>query len=552
MNRSVSPRRAGLLLLTLGLFTAAACGGDSAADPAPASTTAEATTTTERNSTATTTTEVSTTVATTTTAAASTTTSEPPAPVRVMVTNDDGVGAAGIDALVTALAELDGLEITVVAPAEQQSGSGGTTTDGELTAASATTASGFEATAIDGFPADTVIWAIDDGGLPERPDLVISGINEGQNLGPFLDLSGTVGAARAAATRGIPAIAASQGLAAGGTTEPDFEAGAAAVVAYLDEHLDELLAPSSDDATQSVININVPSCASGTSIRGTVEVPAQPVVPDPGLALAPQDCASATEQPAGDVDAFAVGFATISTVSPMPPREAMETRLGIELGDEDLAATVTAAVDDGTVSRLDALAGADLFGGPVLAYTPTTAAPGELDSLWVFAFGYRFAPGVTPPPDGAVPPIDALVPGPVNEALAQAAADVVAEHPMPIIAQWEVARVLEQLGVPNVISVEPDIAADGTVTYLSTVGVTEKGQRLAVEAGVDPGRAGVLCFADHAVRCQMTMRAAGLTAEVPEGVALPNDYDAESGQPWTRERSAYLPTDLLGRSLLPA
>ena len=58
------------------------------------------------------------------------------------------------------------------------------------------TASGYEARAVEGFPADTIRVAFDELGL--TPDLVVSGINEGQNLGPVVDLSGTVGAARAA------------------------------------------------------------------------------------------------------------------------------------------------------------------------------------------------------------------------------------------------------------------------------------------------------------------------------------------------------------------
>jgi len=121
---------------------------------------------------------------------------------------------------------------------------------------------------------------------------------------------------------------------------------------------------------------------------------------------------------------------------------------------------------------------------------------------------------------------------------------------VPVIAQWEVAQRLEELGVERVISVEPDTAADGSVTYLSTAGVAEKGLRLAADAGVDPGHAGVLCHADHAVRCLMTARAAGMTADVPEGVELPSDYDPESGQAWTRSREAWIPVDLGGRTLL--
>ncbi|MEO1065644.1 MAG: 5'/3'-nucleotidase SurE, partial [Actinomycetota bacterium] len=90
----------------------------------------------------------------------------------MLVTNDDGVDAPGIDALVTGLSGLDGVEIVVVAPAENQSGTAMNLTDGDVAAGSATTASGVAATAVDGFPADAVRWALaNDGPF----DLVVSG-----------------------------------------------------------------------------------------------------------------------------------------------------------------------------------------------------------------------------------------------------------------------------------------------------------------------------------------------------------------------------------------
>ena len=262
------------------------------------------------------TTAAPTTVAPITTAAPTTAapTTQPPEPIRILVTNDDGVDAPGIDALVNGLLTLENVEVTVVAPATQQSGTGGNITEGALTAAATTTASGYPATAIAGFPADTVIWAVDQGGVDFIPDLVVAGINEGQNLGPVADLSGTIGAARAAAARGIPAIATSQGLAVEGA-HPDFAAGAAAVVAFLSEQLPAFV---NDDYVEEVVNINVPSCAAGTEIRGVAEVASIVSVPELVVALSTQDCASTTPQPAGDVDAFNVGFTTIATVAIAP------------------------------------------------------------------------------------------------------------------------------------------------------------------------------------------------------------------------------------------
>lgn len=547
------------LILTV---TIAACTSDAGTTDTTSTGAASfpATTTVDTTSPTVATSAVDTTVAVTTVAP----TTAPPSPVRILVTNDDGVDAPGIDELVTRLAELDEFEVTVVAPAEQQSGTGGSLTAGALTTTSTTTASGYPAVAVDGFPADTIVWAIDDGGVAERPDLVISGINEGQNLGPFLDLSGTIGAARAAAIRGIPSIAVSQGLPSPDTPEPDFATGADVVLDYLDANLDALLSNDGTNTGSSaamvdrVVNLNVPTCSSGSTIRGVAEVVALVSVDDPGTALAAQDCTVSGDQPAGDVDAFAAGFVTVGEIDALPARAAIAERLSRELADPALAAEVVDAVDDGVVSRLAHLAGGALLHHPVLSFDPPTIDADDVDTLWLFSFGYRFAPGVTPPAGGGVPPLDAIEPGPVNAEIAEVAADFLADHPVPVIAQAEIAAALSGLladaGITEVevLSVGPEVAADGSVTYLSTAGVVAAGIDLAAGAGITVGRAGIICFADHAPRCVLTAASGGVDAAVPAGVELPSTYDPESGQPWTTNRRDYLVTDLLGRSLLPA
>src|SRR5262249_57401851 len=108
---------------------------------------------------------------------------EKQATLQVLVTNDDGVGAPGIDALVQGLRKVKGVNVTVVAPAENKSGSSDTTTPGTLTTTQATTTSGYPAIAGDGDPADTVNFAL-DGGIPTKPQLVPSGANEGPTPGP--------------------------------------------------------------------------------------------------------------------------------------------------------------------------------------------------------------------------------------------------------------------------------------------------------------------------------------------------------------------------------
>ena len=230
-------------------------------------------------------------------------------PVRVLVTNDDGVAAEGIDVVVRALLAVESpvFEVTVVAPASEQSGQGGNTTPGTLTASEATTASGHPAMAVAGFPADTVIWALDQGGIDFVPDLVVSGANKGQNLGPVIDLSGTVGAARAAAVHNVPAIAVSAGFG-----EPiDYAASTAALVAYLEEHIAEIVAHEQGAPVAEVISINTPTCATGAEIRGTVEVPLGADLQGYDYG-APADCASTLADPADDVQAYFNGFVAVS------------------------------------------------------------------------------------------------------------------------------------------------------------------------------------------------------------------------------------------------
>jgi 5'-nucleotidase len=151
-------------------------------------------------------------------------------PLTVLVTNDDGVKAEGIDAVVQALRAEPGLTIKVVGPATNQSGKGGTTTPGgNVTYTNTKTISGYAAVAVNGTPADSANVAFDKLGI--KPDVTISGTNAGQNLGPVVDLSGTVGAARVAARHGVPALAVSSGFA----DKIDYASGAKYAIKWLRE-----------------------------------------------------------------------------------------------------------------------------------------------------------------------------------------------------------------------------------------------------------------------------------------------------------------------------
>jgi 5'-nucleotidase len=226
----------------------------------------------------------------------------PPTPITILVTNDDGYNAPGIDTMVEALRKLPAVTVTVVAPMANQSGTGAKSTNGVLKATQVKTASGYPAYAVDGYPADTIRYAITTV-LTSPPNVVVSGINNGQNVGPFIPISGTVGAAEAAANVGLPAIAVSQGFG----NPPDFASAARIVVAWITAHRASYNGAA---ATRGdVVNINVPTCTSG-SVRGLRQVPAATDLA--GRNINKVDCASTVATAADDIAAFVNGFAAIT------------------------------------------------------------------------------------------------------------------------------------------------------------------------------------------------------------------------------------------------
>ena len=147
---------------------------------------------------------------------------------RILLSDDDGISAAGLVALYPELAKLG--EVTVAAPAENQSGVGHGITYAEpifvreiepLAKAEAPQGKWYRIVAR---PATCVRLALASL-LAEKPDLVVSGINRGENTGYVVYMSGPLGAAREAAFDGIPAIAASQVIG----PDMDYRPGAAVV-----------------------------------------------------------------------------------------------------------------------------------------------------------------------------------------------------------------------------------------------------------------------------------------------------------------------------------
>jgi 5'/3'-nucleotidase SurE len=133
-------------------------------------------------------------------------------PLRILLTNDDGVGGQGLFLLREALCGA-GHQVTIVAPAADRSGTG---TALSLNVAIRATRTQFtcggaqaDAWAVTGTPSDAVLFGLGTVFQGQAPDLVISGMNYGQNVGRAVNHSGTVGAALVAAEEGVPSLAVS-------------------------------------------------------------------------------------------------------------------------------------------------------------------------------------------------------------------------------------------------------------------------------------------------------------------------------------------------------
>lgn len=127
--------------------------------------------------------------------------------MRILLTNDDGIDGPGLQALYEAVADLPEVEVTVIAPDRNWSISGhNKTMDRPLRVSEITWYNGLPAFSTDGTPADCVSLA-GLGLMPDAPDLLMSGINTGPNLGDDVTYSGTVAAAMEAHIAGIPALA---------------------------------------------------------------------------------------------------------------------------------------------------------------------------------------------------------------------------------------------------------------------------------------------------------------------------------------------------------
>ena len=169
-------------------------------------------------------------------------------PFRILLTNDDGVRAPGLLALAQALKAVG--DVTIVAPSENQSGKGHSLSITDpVYVDSLVLPGGIEALAATATPASCVKLALLSL-LKEKPNLIVSGINRGYNLGKTAYVSGTVGAAREGALQGIPAIASSMDIE---NNWSDYTAGAKHTADLAELVKKQGLPPG------TFLNINIPS-----------------------------------------------------------------------------------------------------------------------------------------------------------------------------------------------------------------------------------------------------------------------------------------------------
>jgi len=180
---------------------------------------------------------------------------------QILLTNDDGIRSPGLWAAARSLASLG--YVTVAAPREQSSGAGRSlpSTSSGIIHKEKLQINDQEwiVYAVDGTPAQAVLHGMLEI-MPEKPDLIVSGINYGENVGMGITISGTVGAAMEGASLGLPALAVSlqadQRYHLSYSEELDFSA-AAHFAAHFANIL--LLQKTPDDI--HLLNVNVPSDA---------------------------------------------------------------------------------------------------------------------------------------------------------------------------------------------------------------------------------------------------------------------------------------------------
>lgn len=178
---------------------------------------------------------------------------------QILLTNDDGIRSPGLWMAARELSKLG--YVHVVAPRDQLSGSGrslSTSSDGTITVQPMeVNGKTWQVYAVGATPAQAVLHGVLEI-MPRKPDLVVSGINYGENLGTGITVSGTVGAAMEAASMGIPALAISlettQEYHLSYSTDIDFTA-----AGYFTEYFGRILLKHCLPFDVHILKVDVPS-----------------------------------------------------------------------------------------------------------------------------------------------------------------------------------------------------------------------------------------------------------------------------------------------------
>lgn len=171
--------------------------------------------------------------------------------MHILLTNDDGINAPGLQALEDIARALSPSRMTIVAPEYDQSGVAHSLS---LNDPLRLREAGPDRYAIKGTPTDCVIMAIHHVFQGRRPDLVLSGVNRGHNVAEDVTYSGTVAGAMEGTILGVPSIALSQSYSSGDRENVPW----ATAVTHAPEIIRKLLKAGVSPAT--LININFPNC----------------------------------------------------------------------------------------------------------------------------------------------------------------------------------------------------------------------------------------------------------------------------------------------------
>lgn len=193
--------------------------------------------------------------------------------MRILITNDDGINAPGLEVLLQIARDVAGPDgdVWTVAPAFEQSGVGHCIS---YTHPMMVSKMGDKRFAAEGSPADCVLAGLHDVMAGSPPDLVLSGVNRGNNAGENTLYSGTIGGAMEAALQGLPAVALSQFYGPGNANlDNPFDAAAQHGAALLRKILDRGLLDGDTHGYRTFVNVNFPPVpASGVQgIRATTQ-----------------------------------------------------------------------------------------------------------------------------------------------------------------------------------------------------------------------------------------------------------------------------------------